>query len=64
MNTLILLDRDGYELATNSEITIAEGKKIAAQLLADRAEYPDAAKVEIHNKNGECVWDAFRQARS
>lgn len=64
MNTLILLDRDGYELATNEEITIAEGKKIAALLLADTAEYPDAAKVEIHDKNGECVWDKFRHGEA
>lgn len=60
MNTLYLLDRDGYEIATHQEITIAEGKKIAARLLADRAEYPDAAKVEIYDKDGECVWDKFR----
>lgn len=62
MNTLTLLDQDGYELAVNYEVAIVEGKKIAAQLLADIAEYPDAVKVEIHNKHGECVWDKFRHA--
>lgn len=61
LNTVILYDADGFELATNEEVTIAQGKKIAAQMLADTAEYPDAYKAEIRDKNKICVWDAFRR---
>ena len=62
LNTLYLLDHDGFELAKDAKVTIAQGKKIAARLLADTGEYPDAHRAEIRrNSDNECIWDSFRR---
>lgn len=60
MNTYLLLDQDGFTLAEDKQVTIAQGKKTAKRDLAPTSEYTDAYKAEIRNKHGFVIWDAFR----
>ena len=61
MNTLVLLDREGFELAVDHDVTIKQGKITAARLLHKSSEYTEAYKAEIRNADGVCVWDSFKK---
>jgi len=67
--TVVLLDRDGFDIARDAGLpNLSEAKKKAKSLMAD--EWPTRSgtshatlgsyKVEVRDAAGVCLWDAFR----
>lgn len=67
-----LLDKDGFEIATDECETLAEAKQRAKYMLSDNyaanneTTHQDLGtqKAEILKNGLECVWDAFRSTRA